>query len=733
MPNPNFMLADWLAILVSFSLFPLLTVVPGYAFGWLLDILRFRQRTLWFRLTLSVPLSIALGPILSYLVARLLSLGAAEVVYGVLCLYVLFLAVGGWRSRPHPLLPFLKARGGVLVAALIWLVVALLMLADIQFGGRLYYPVIGFDYEVRTAIVSSLDAFGIPAQDPFYFPGHGVGLRYHYLWLIQCALLARLGSPFVEARHALIGGTMWCGIGMLCLVPLYLRLFSPLGAARLYRRTLVGLGLMGVIGVDILPALLKLRLYFTGTIQGVSPSVEWWNEQVDGWIYTMLWEPHYICSLIACLTAFLILWDVPEEARRRRWMISGAVAGLALATAVGAGIYVAFVFAIFLAVWTCLAWIHKWRAAASNIPETLPLIVAGVVAAVASLPYFLELRGPPGGGATGQASMPIQFTVRAFDDLISWNKVYDHTWQILLTRAALLPLNYFMELGFFFAVGCLVWKHFRAQKRAPTRQEWASFAMAGTSILICTFMKSSVVENNDLGWRGFLPAQFILLLWAADLLRGESATANERLLPAIALREHPYMIALLILGAAGTVYDLAILRFYPVWSDKEWLPKVSWMSRDDELGRRTYAGREAYGWLKSRTSSQSILLQNLNESYLDTPYGLYANRQTIAEDPTCTAPFATDLRLCAPIVERFNGLFASGASSQSFQNVCENLPIDVVVAKDTDAAWGDRASWIWSREPIFSNHYFRLFPCRSEWRELVKKERTAALEPEKRH
>jgi len=711
MPNQNYMLADWFAILASFSLFSLAAFVPGYAFGWLLDIVRFRQRTLWFRLTLSIPLSIAIGPILSYLVGQWLSLRAVEAVYGVLCLYVLFLAARGLKSSSHPLLPLSKAHLKVLGVALIWLIIALLMLADIQIRGRLYYPVIAFDYAVRTAFVSAIGTFGVPAQNPFYFPGHPVGLRYHYLWLIQCALVERLGSPLVDPRHALIGGTMWCGIGMLCLVPLYLRLFSPLGAAGLYRRTLAGLCLMGITGLDVLPALLKLRLHFTGIIQGVSPSVEWWNEQVDGWLYTLLWEPHYVCSLIACLTAFLILWDAPEERSRGRRMISSAAAGLALATAVGAGIYVAFVFAVFLALWTLLVLLNKRRGATFGASEIAPLIVAGAVAVLASLPFLLGLRVPASSEGTGSGGLPIRFTIRAFE-LIDWNRVFDRPWQVLLANAALLPLNYFLELGFFSAVGWLVWKRSRAQKRAPTRQEWAAFAMAGSSIAICTFMKSTLIANNDLGWRGFLPAQFILLLWAADLLGGNAAAAGGPIAPSIVLRERPFMAALLLLGAAGTIYDLAILRFYPVWADQGMLPKIAWMSSDGQLGKRTYAGREAYQWLRSQTTPRSIIQQNPDPPYQDTLYGLYANRQTIAEDRSCGSGFGGDSSACEPIVKRLTGLFATGASLQTFRNACENLPIAVVVAKDTDTAWSDRASWVWAQEPIFSNDFFRLFPCK---------------------
>jgi len=55
----NFMLSDWAAISAGFCLFALVGFIPGYALGWMLDVLRFRERTLSFRLALSVPLPLA--------------------------------------------------------------------------------------------------------------------------------------------------------------------------------------------------------------------------------------------------------------------------------------------------------------------------------------------------------------------------------------------------------------------------------------------------------------------------------------------------------------------------------------------------------------------------------------------------------------------------------------------------------------------------------------------------
>jgi hypothetical protein len=512
-------------------------------------------------------------------------------------------------------------------------------------------------------------------------------LRYHYYWLILAALLQQIGHPFVDARQAFIAGTLWCGIGLISLVALYLRIFSPHGAARIARRTVVGVALLGVTGLDILPTLLMLWGAHTGLVRGVSPSVEWWNNQVDGWIYTMLWEPHYICSLIACLIGFLIIWDLPRQAGLWRCAASGTTAGLAFATAVGSGIYVAIVFAAFLFFWTAIALQKKWYR------ETAVLAFSACLAVALSVPFLAGLRGPGSGGRF------LQLTVRSFPlgELLAQILGFHRSWQLLVADAALLPLNYFLEFGFFFAAGWLAWKKFRARNRAATRQELAAFTMAGVSLGVCTFVKSGVIVNNDLGWRGFLIAQFMLLIWAVDLPRLNGG----------------FITALLVLGVCGVAYDLAILRFFPLLSDAGAVPRIAWLANDRKLGERTYANRQAYEWLRARTSAQAIIQQNPEVAYQDTFYELYANRRTLAQDSTCTTVFGGDPRECIPILERLKEVFSGGpdTSSQAFTLACKDLPIDVLVAKDTDEVWADRSSWVWRRTPIFANHFVRLFAC----------------------
>jgi hypothetical protein len=128
-----------------------------------------------------------------------------------------------------------------------------------QIGRRLYFSIVGFDYAIRTAFVSSIAAFGLPAQSPFFYPDHPVALRYHYYWLIQAALVNKVALPFVDARQALIGGTIWCGLGLISTIALYLRFFH-IGPHRFNRQMLIAISLLTVTGLDIIPALFFLLL-----------------------------------------------------------------------------------------------------------------------------------------------------------------------------------------------------------------------------------------------------------------------------------------------------------------------------------------------------------------------------------------------------------------------------------------------------------------------------------------
>jgi len=426
-------------------------------------------------------------------------------------------------------------------------------------------------------------------------------------------------------------------------------------------------------------------------MHAVRPAMEWWNEQVDGFVYTALWESHYLAGLIACLMGFLILWAAFRKAGVGARLSHVLLAGAALATGFGSGIYVAFVFGAFLIAWTLFA-IRKRRWSESAV-----LIGAGAIALLLALPFALSLRGPADGGA------PLEFWIRPFSPLngLFHGEGIAKGWTLPLANALALPLNYFLELGFFFAAAVLWWKKHRARGKPLTSAESATWMMIAISVTICTFLRSSVIGNNDLGWRGFLIAQFGLLLLAVDVLAD--------------LCEHrTFLVILLLLGAAGSAYEIGINRFYAPLADKGVVPIFSWLASDRHAGERNYANREAGEWVTAATPSTGVVQFNPVLAEQNTSALLYSERPTLAADASCMSTFGGDPALCSSVIGALSRVFPrkGETAATDLDSVCHILPIDFIAASDTDPEWNDRHSWVWTQTPVFANAYVRVFRCR---------------------
>ena len=529
----------------AIALLPVFLVLPGYA-AWGLDLCIPPPHPA-FRFAFALPLSIAVCPILTYLLARFGSMKLAGGMHALTALITLAILVRRGAPRAAGRRAFHLKIAAVLA---IWLAVCLFSLVDLQIGDRLYYPTSALDYSVRTAFVHSIATTGVPPQSPFFQPGQPVPLRYHYFWLMMCSLAEQISGGAVSSRLTLIGGTFWAGVALMALLAVYLRIFAAQAAGEFRCQAFTGILLLAITGLDIVPSLFFLFLYARGMLGFVLPSVEWWNEHVDWFVYSTLWAPHALASMIACFIAFLLIWHAGAA---RRYILPAA---LALASAVGASIYVAFVFAIFLTVWTVVTACRKW------LRETAVLCCTGMIAAILVLPYLHDLSGPGTGGPL------FTFTVREFSlaALVPTGPAISQVWRRILVNGTLLPLNYLLEFGLFFLIARYKWRQHRASGEPLSRADLAGAIMVATSVLVCTFLRSSVIGCNDLGWRGMLVAEFVLLLWASDLF------ANRDRLAFLNASQRQLMMVFFALGFAGTVYDLAIVRFYPCWPTRRGPP-----------------------------------------------------------------------------------------------------------------------------------------------------------------
>jgi len=700
----NFMAEDLVGGLCAIVLFPLFLWIPGFVIAWCLNLFQFRQRTIAFRIVSALPISIAICPSVTYLLGRFVGMPAVWEFYVAAAALFAGMVLLGWRRGAlHFSLP--DGSGAFLGVLIVWLLIVLFSTIDIQIGDRLYYPTSTFDFSLRAALTHAISASGIPPSSPFIFPGHPVGLRYHYFWLLMCSLVNQTAPRLVSARHAEMGGVFWAGVALLALLAVCLRLFTVNPAVPLRRRVLTGTLLAGITGLDILPTLMLLNFYARGWMTFVLPSGESWNEYVDWFLHSSLWAPHAVAALVAELTGFLIIWHAP--AGRRRWIVSSLVAALALASTVGISIWVAFVFAVFLIAWTLVCAARRWWG------QLRTLALCGGACLVFVLPYLHDLSGQAASGTPG-AGMPdigslVHFTVRDFSlaALIRLPAGMPQWARLVFVNGSLLPMNYFLEFGFFFLVGRFKWREYRRSGKPLSPPDLACWVMLSASFLVCTLLKSVVIGNNDLGWRGFLLAQFILLLWAVDLWNaretaGRITSAQKRLL-----------VALIGLGIVGSAYDLAITRFYPFLADAGVLPPLDWMAPDRDFGKRTYAARAAYEWIRRETPETATIQYNPAVVRQDSAALAYADRGAAAADLGCNVTFGGNPQLCAPIVSRLQQVYAdaSRSNSASLTETCRGLPVNILVAKDTDPVWGDSHAWVWRQPALFANSYFRVFRC----------------------
>jgi hypothetical protein len=683
----NYTVVDVLGTAKAAAIMSLFLFAPGYVIGWALNLLGFRQRRAMLKLVFSVPIAIACCPIITYLLERI-GREAVWLFYGATwAISVVIVATPTWRRFPLHIQVSKYVWLGCAVA-IVWAAVGIGSLVDLQLGHRLYFSIPAYDYSVRTAFTAAA-ARGMPPSNPFFVSHPPVPLRYHYFWPMMCSLATRLAD--IDPRYAMFGATLWCGLGVIALIALYVKFF--LRTPHVERRSLIGACLLLVTGLDILPTII-LRLQ---TPPKVMPDMEWWNlAQITSWVDSMIWVPHNVGALIACLTGFLVLF-----LEYRRPIIAALIGGLSFASSAGLSIYVTFTFALFMAAWIVVMLLRReWRA-------VTPALIAGAVSVFCALPYLLTLVGSASGGAF------VVFQLRPFSfatDILAKHRMSQH-WMKVVATALLLPINYLLELGFFLLVGIDRLRKLHKRVIEWTTEEATAWTAVGTSFFVGSFLRSNAIPNNDLGYRCFLPAQFFLLLWAIPvverwLFSRRKKSAAERGAPRTALA---IAAACLVLGVIGTSYQVVELRMYPVWSERWQLLRRPWLNADGQLGRRNYDLRQAYDTLNSDVKDGAIIQFNpLTPTYV--PHLYYTDHPMAAVGADCGTEFGGRMSDCTPRVKQLAAAFSKGAPP-NIAEICREYGIAALLVKDTDPVWQDHKSWVWKQKPVVANDHVRAFLC----------------------
>ncbi|HYE97024.1 MAG TPA: hypothetical protein VD962_12520, partial [Rubricoccaceae bacterium] len=578
------MIADLASSALGFVLGPAVFFLPGYAAGHFANALGFRSQSPLLRVSAAVVFSVALGPLLAYV---LLNVGWVAFFVGYAGLGGLGLAacVRG-RASLAPLV-----RPGLVALA----VAVALVLCTVDMGGdgRLYFSVVARDYLKHVAVTDVLRAEGVPPSNPFFQPGHPIPLFYYYGWFQLTAALDALGGPLVGPRGAVFAGTAWSGLALMAAAVLWVGLRpNALGVEEpegVRVRRAVTLLLAG--GMDLVVFLIGYLVWKGSGRQPVFTDIEWWNEPVFLWSTSVLTVPHHVGGLVAALAGLLLTrWGTEQGGWKGGVPVRAALgmAAVAFASSALCSVWVAMTAALAAAVWVVVSFVRR------DGREAVTWLGVGVLAAVLVLPFVLDLRAA---GTT--EGFPVAGWVRAFKPVEFLG--LPSRGAGALVHLALLPLNYALELGALALTGLLFWRWRRVQRRALSRDEAFLLVVALATLVFVTFARAAV-RTNDLGFRGPMLLQFVLLLWAGDVLGALRAWAAS---PPRWLR--PTLTALLVVGVLSTIGNALVLRLVPPAADAGLVAMPGMYAPDRRLGARTHDLRAAYAWVSDHTPEGALV------------------------------------------------------------------------------------------------------------------------------
>lgn len=673
MISTNFMVQDIFSTLIGFLLFPLLLILPGYIVGRILNTFSFRSQHIYSQVSLSLLLSFAVSPILFYLLSSLVGFAGTQIFVYLLLLFAVALFL---RDLPDLSFAWDKKQWYVVIYAVVWIVFSLFSLVDIQIKDGLYYTVAGFDHATRISIVDAMTRTGVPPVNPSYYPGKPVILNFlYFFWYILGGFVDYLGRSLVDARGAFFSSVIWAGLGLMAAISTYLRLRNTSEQINKWAVSLTGIALIAVTGLDIFPVILVMS-----NLRAPIPDAEHWNEQISSWMSSLLWVPHHLAALVVGIVILMLL-IVMRNGTKKEQFIYMTIGGIAFASAFGLSVWVTLVLVLF---WVfCLIQDVFYNRDREYI---VPMLYAGILALILSAGFLAGILSGIGTVSSGvNGVLPIKFDVRAFTFLDIATEGFSNFLRSIL-RLLLLPLNYFLEFGFYF-VAAIIW--FRKRKKEyglmPFRFE---ITLLLSSFLVGTFIRSTLIENNDLGWRSWLLGQFVLLIWGVDVFSQFWIT--------LSVRTRLNLGFLLFFGVLSTIVNVGLLRLEPILAGPE-------------FGERNLSARKAYTSINEKLP-ETVVVQYNPDGYVNRPSGLYGMRQSAISARTA---YGISESTFINRVDEIKVLFymQNITSWQPIDNLCRKFYIDILVIENNDPLWRHLDVLSSSRNPYYIDDYYAVFAC----------------------
>ena len=664
---------DLLALTWAFILFPLVILIPGYVIGRLTNVFGFKTETHSFHLALL--LSLVICPWALYIFQRFIGMEAVWAFFIASWIVAIVLLVP--KARKIRLKEYINSSTLLKLTyfALAFLFVSF-MLIDMENNGRLIRPLMTHDYVKHVAVSDAISRTGIPPVNPSFHPVESIQLFYYYFWFLLCSAIDLIGGTWINARAAVLGSILWCFVLLVSITRVYVIELVRAGMKGLKSSEAKwGYLLLLITGLDFLPILLK-GYHISMSGGRILPDVLWWNEIIASWSSAVLWVPHHVGAFICCLVAFLAVIRRPENSPVRLEP-SLILASIALSASLGMSIWVTIVASWVLATWFLFAIYKGWK------QEVLYLLCLGILSILISLPFILDIQQ-----SNNLDTFPLAFHVRPFyylDVLLADM----NPWFGFFLNFLLLPINYFFELGFFLLGAWMYWTYRKKQKTPLNKAEFFILHVMWSSLFFCTFFRANII-NNDLGWRGFMFVQFVLLIYSIPLLKklcSRPTVASPSLPPTL----KNIAIIAIFLSMLTMVTEIYVRRAYP------WGPNHS----------KTVSIRAAHEWADYHLEQDAIIQHNPDE-YIEYFHALYGNRQVIVSDYLYGRLYGINDAMFDSTYKDMVMLFQKDASPDTNVATAYRYGIDAILLKNSDPAWNDPNHWTKDLPVVFENNCCRI-------------------------
>ena len=227
-----------------------------------------------------------------------------------------------------------------------------------------------------------------------------------------------------------------------------------------------------------------------------------------------------------------------------------------------------------------------------------------------------------------------------------------------------------------------------------------------------SFLYSTVEGINDLGIRGWLLGQFVLLIWATDVIQkwldGKTPTPKN-IFDVIGKQSQigKAMQFILIIGVLTTTLEAFYTRMWPILVDWNVAGFPNTLSPDTNFGARNYDAKLAYEYININLPLTAIIQYNPN-IYLDRPSGLYGERQVAISDRTS---YGIPLTTFQAMQKDVATIFEHDTTWEEIDKKCIQYSVDALVIDDLDPLWQRLPELEIQRNPLYQNQRYSVIAC----------------------